>query len=816
MGAIKDLNTSLFYQGKGPIDSKANVTSIAEMEDALIATPDFYGEGDIIWVREKEAFYIITVVTASPRVLGYKGISAGDGLYFGAQEDLFKGIQDNDPVFYPGARGYEVGDVLVVGMLSTAELILGYDTYYNVWDIYRVTSPTTYAFDGSLKGGSGTNGTDGLKGDKGEQGESFTVDAQGPIAVRSAYCSMDEGFSFFATDLSLIYFKTTDGACTWTVGTPFGQGKVGATTFQVYVYSALPGGPNTPTGINVPTGWFDSPGDAAAAVAFTPGDGKQLWMSKATYRANSDFTLVSGEPAFIWSYPTQISGVDGIDGKEGIAAGFWAIWSDLHNPTKLGIPKPVKDVAGADSWTPAGADWYDDVTTSSDPKWTAMVLYDTTAKVWKEWAFSKIAGESPALVITMYARGITAKPTYKVPYKTAGKPTVATDVEVHVTGWTAAPPVPSGNDKLFMTTISVDTAGSSAWSNPVQIDGEEGAKAGYFMIWSDATSEPTLPADPNTIISGDQIALGAPWYDDVSGGSHPLWSASTYWKFDGAVWKWSDWVISKLKGDKGATGSAGMPGGTIVMVNSNFNLGSFPKPRHPTEWGKGGDPSISASFLQNAPPSSGNTWTADSAGTDAVYLAIMTFGFNGTISAWSSWKITRIKGLDAGWDQVNDLEVIGNSMFTIDVSWAAPDVLIADSYLITVDGVTKATTGLTESFSGLTAGMTYAIIIKAVKDAKVYTPSSIIGETSVIKTTIKITETAGASICTDELHTRYMKGLFFSPPNGSQIYTNSACTTKWSPTAGNHVILEGVQKVKRYISSTGVIGSSAGLCPISL
>jgi len=77
------------------------------------------------------------------------------------------------------------------------------------------------------------NGTHGmvldLRGVKGDDGKSFTVDANGPIADRTSYDAELFGFSYLATDESLLYLKNSNTSGDWSVGIPFGKGDTGDT-----------------------------------------------------------------------------------------------------------------------------------------------------------------------------------------------------------------------------------------------------------------------------------------------------------------------------------------------------------------------------------------------------------------------------------------------------------------------------------------------------------------------------------------------------------------------------------------------------------
>lgn len=65
------------------------------------------------------------------------------------------------------------------------------------------------------------------QGDKGSKGEAFQVNSVGLEAGRAIYDDRPQGFSFLATDTSVIYFKETSADADWSGGAPFGKGDKG-------------------------------------------------------------------------------------------------------------------------------------------------------------------------------------------------------------------------------------------------------------------------------------------------------------------------------------------------------------------------------------------------------------------------------------------------------------------------------------------------------------------------------------------------------------------------------------------------------------
>nr|MDD2267861.1 hypothetical protein [Sulfuricurvum sp.] len=99
-------------------------------------------------------------------------------------------------------------------------------------EIKSITTQTATGAAGSLAQVS-YNLTDGKlsfvipQGLKGDRGEAFSVNAIGTFAQRTGYDAQPINFSYFATDMSLIYFKQSATSGDWSVGIPFGKGDKG-------------------------------------------------------------------------------------------------------------------------------------------------------------------------------------------------------------------------------------------------------------------------------------------------------------------------------------------------------------------------------------------------------------------------------------------------------------------------------------------------------------------------------------------------------------------------------------------------------------
>lgn len=654
---IKDLNIRLLFKGKGALDGKSAVDTHADMQALVVKYFEYFNDNDIIWVREERKYYTLKLITGQHPYFEFHELRLGSkGLIYGGENDIYQYNYLSNPDYKPSNRGYRNNEVIVVG----DNVFDGLTKIYKQYDMYEVIITSTleeYKFSGqSLIGAPGSDGSTGGKGDKGDRGDNFNVDVQGRDADKGNFCSENEGFAFFATDTSLVYFKTSAAGaqpCTWSSGVPFGKGDPGETTFFAYRWSDVAGGPGKPSdgALNPPTGWYDSPGSA-------PHSGeKLLWSTQSKFRADSNGDPVPGETP-IWSNPTQINGDKGLDGREGIDAGFWVIWSAADDPTKTGIAKPIKASDGTDTWTQGtSTDWVDDIDDipGQEAKWMASSLYNNKVSVkdWGPWTFSKIAGETPAYKINLFKRMAAAgsAPTTTIPYFQAdGSLTTGSQAASLVGGgWSDAPN--SGSNKLFFTEIIVSSTGANKqWSAPVQLDGEEGKDAGIFTVWSDLGSLPTLPINLNQIYvdpDGINLTTSPGWYDDVVAPSNdPVWMATSMWRlFDSGVggkkWQWTGWKATKVKGEDGSNGTPGNPGkagGTVIMVSSQAS----PVPDEPTRPSNPTNSKVDESQLENA------AWKMGADQEDAIFLAVMTFGetTDNPFGAWSDWRITKIKGED--------------------------------------------------------------------------------------------------------------------------------------------------------------------------
>ena len=100
-------------------------------------------------------------------------------------------------------------------------------------EIKNVSAQANTLSSGSLATVS-YNSTDGKftfglpVGAKGDKGESYTINATGTTAGRTAYDTQSVGFSYLDITLSIVYFKLSTTSGDWSTGTSFGRGEDGA------------------------------------------------------------------------------------------------------------------------------------------------------------------------------------------------------------------------------------------------------------------------------------------------------------------------------------------------------------------------------------------------------------------------------------------------------------------------------------------------------------------------------------------------------------------------------------------------------------
>jgi len=128
--------------------------------------------------------------------------------------------------------------------------------------------------DTGASGPKGAAGDRGAQGEKGDQGEAFKVNAIGTLAERLAYDTEAPGFSYLATDTSLIYFRLAEGG--WSVGVPFGKGDQGDEGPQGLKGDKGDPGDEGPQG---PAGADGAPGSDATVTFATK---EEVWAGAVT------------------------------------------------------------------------------------------------------------------------------------------------------------------------------------------------------------------------------------------------------------------------------------------------------------------------------------------------------------------------------------------------------------------------------------------------------------------------------------------------------------------------------------------------------
>lgn len=147
-----------------------------------------------------------------------------------------------------------------------------------------------------IPGNNGTNGVDGT---------SFTVDATGLLANRSAYDSEAAGFAYLATDTGNLYIR--QGASGWSAAIPFGKGETGAQGIQG------PAGLDGADGTNGTNGVDGADGLSAYQIAVNAGfvGNEAAWL--LSLKGETGAAGINGING-----TNGTDGVDGIDGTNGI------------------------------------------------------------------------------------------------------------------------------------------------------------------------------------------------------------------------------------------------------------------------------------------------------------------------------------------------------------------------------------------------------------------------------------------------------------------------------------------------------------------
>lgn len=110
-----------------------------------------------------------------------------------------------------------------------------------------------------VQGIQGVIGIQGFIGGQGPQGLSFEPDAIGTFAQRSNFDVQQQGFSYLANDLAMIYFRI--GLSGWSAGIGWGQGPTGATGATGAAGAAGASGATWRTGATVPVNTLGVDGD---------------------------------------------------------------------------------------------------------------------------------------------------------------------------------------------------------------------------------------------------------------------------------------------------------------------------------------------------------------------------------------------------------------------------------------------------------------------------------------------------------------------------------------------------------------------------
>lgn len=150
----------------------------------------------------------------------------------------------------------------------------------------------------------------------------FTVQAETGVDVSIGSSSGVYSVNSMSSDTGTATFRATYAGKTVDRIYTIAKSKAGSTgNRQQYVFKRSATQPSTPTGNNIPSGWFDAP---------PTDDGNPAWASVAT-QSSAGVTVGS------WSTPFKVTGVDGVDGVDG-TDGTSAGYIDIKFIRSIGFP----------------------------------------------------------------------------------------------------------------------------------------------------------------------------------------------------------------------------------------------------------------------------------------------------------------------------------------------------------------------------------------------------------------------------------------------------------------------------------------------
>ena len=183
-----------------------SIVTLSEQVDSMLDLQDALPELQTIHANLAE---ILLIDDKTAQVLGYKSDAEASALSASQNAFLAEGSKTAAQTAATTAiqKSNEIKDI-------TAEALTG-----------TAGAPASVAYNATT-GKFSFYIPQGLKGDK---GDAFAVNATGTFAQRSNYNTQATGFSFLATDTSMIYFKNSATSGDWSAGASFGKGDKGDT-----------------------------------------------------------------------------------------------------------------------------------------------------------------------------------------------------------------------------------------------------------------------------------------------------------------------------------------------------------------------------------------------------------------------------------------------------------------------------------------------------------------------------------------------------------------------------------------------------------
>lgn len=207
------------------------------------------------------------------------------------------------------------------GKIKSAAIdISALDTVQGTQGPQGIQGPEGPAGPQGPQGEVGPQGPQGIQGQQGIAGQSYTPDVVSTSSMRVLYDAEPQGFSFLDAVSGTLYFKLSNTAGDWSIGSPFGRGPQGPEGPQG------PQGPQGIQGIQGPTGAQGPQGNVGPAGAAGPAGSMVRYGTTVPDNAlgnNGDLYLRSNGDLYdktggVWTLRTSLIGPEGPQGATGL------------------------------------------------------------------------------------------------------------------------------------------------------------------------------------------------------------------------------------------------------------------------------------------------------------------------------------------------------------------------------------------------------------------------------------------------------------------------------------------------------------------